>query len=1280
MTFLVGIGMPSQADTIPTYITQWGYSGSYNGQLANPESIAVSADGNLYVADTGNNRIQEFTSTGAFVTEWDSSDISAGKFNYPVGVAVGTNGNVYVADYWNYRILVFTSSGKYVKAWTSFGTDNDKFSQISDITVDSSGNVWVIDNYRILEFTSSGALVNKWGSWGDADNKFAYNPSGIAVDSGGNVYVIEGNKIKKFTSAGTLIKKWGDYGSEEGQLNNPRGIVVDSSGTVYVADTGNNRIQMFTSSGDPKGKWGPYGISNTEFSSPKGIAVDSSGTVYVADTGNNLIKKFFTFTTSPSIPKITHISPSSGPITGGTLLTITGSGFNEAISVNFDSTSTVNITTVSDSVITVITPANSPGTVDVTISTPGGVSAPSTADQYTYTGSLPEFVTMKGTSGSGDSQFNSLSEVAVSANGNVYAADTGNNRIQMFTSNLTYVKNWDSSETSAGKFSYPVGVAVGTNGNVYVADYWNYRILVFTSSGTYVKAWTSFGTDNDKFSQISDITVDSSGNVWVIDNYRILEFTSSGALVNKWGSWGNADNKFGNNPSGIAIDSGGNFYVIDGNRIRKFTSTGKYVMNWGSPGSGDGQFNSPKGIAVDSSGTVYVADTGNNRIERFSSSGVYEGKWVSYEISNSKFSGPRGIAVDSKGNIYVADTGNNRIEIFYVPKPTPTPTVTGVSPTSGSTAGGTVVTITGTGFTGATAVTFGSTSATNFTVVSATQIKVTSPAGTAGTVDVTVTTPSGTSAKSSTDQYKYTANPVPVPPGSINGLCNTTYLPTSITWTWTDPSSAEFSKVMIYLDGQFKTNVTKGVGTYTASSLIPDTQHTIATHTVGTTGLINQTWVNGTARTAPIAPSSGSISIQSNPSGAEIYLDGTDTGFITPKIITSVSIGSHVIKCSLIGYTDNSQTTTVSAGQTASVNIDLSAPSSTGSISIQSNPTGAKIYLDDADTGFVTPNTILNVPAGSHNIRCSLGGYTDNSQTTMVSAGQTASVNIDLAIVPSTGSVSIQSNPTGAKIYLDEADTGFVTPKTIVNVPTGSHNIRCSLGGYIDNSQTVSVSIGQTANVMIVLQPGILVPKSDFSASPISGSSPLNVKFTDKSTNSPTSWLWTFGDGSTSTEQNPTHIYLKPGMFSVKLKVSNPSGTNGISRSNYIVVSTGPKPTPTTPTPTPTIPPLSNPVIVVDQSSTAVTQAVGTIAIYSPFAVTNEGSAALTYTITEQVPWLSISSGGSGTVSPNGKSTVEVQVDTHGLEKGHSYWAVFTVDSNDPFEEVVPVLFRVTVS
>ncbi len=84
----------------------------------------------------------------------------------------------------------------------------------------------------------------------------------------------------------------------------------------------------------------------------------------------------------------------------------------------------------------------------------------------------------------------------------------------------------------------------------------------------------------------------------------------------------------------------------------------------------------------------------------------------------------------------------------------------------------------------------------------------------------------------------------------ITDLHNTTFLPDRITWTWTDPSSTDFSRVMVYIDDVFQTNVTKGVQTYTALSLTPDTDYTIATRSVSTTGLINQIWVNDTARTA----------------------------------------------------------------------------------------------------------------------------------------------------------------------------------------------------------------------------------------------------------------------------------------------------------------------------------------------------------------------------------------------------------------------------------------------
>ena len=149
------------------------------------------------------------------------------------------------------------------------------------------------------------------------------------------------------------------------------------------------------------------------------------------------------------------------------------------------------------------------------------------------------------------------------------------------------------------------------------------------------------------------------------------------------------------------------------------------------------------------------------------------------------------------------------------------------------------------------------------------------------------------------------ASPVPVPPASVTNLHNTTYLNNSITWNWTDPSSADFGKVMVYLNGVFKGNVTKGTQAYTATGLNSSTAYTIGTRTVGTSGLINATWVNSTATTAsgpvppaipPVArftanPWSGPVPVTVNfavltPGASETYLwdfgDGTTSTQMYP--------------------------------------------------------------------------------------------------------------------------------------------------------------------------------------------------------------------------------------------------------------------------------------------------------------------------------------------------------------------------------------------------------------
>ena len=176
----------------------------------------------------------------------------------------------------------------------------------------------------------------------------------------------------------------------------------------------------------------------------------------------------------------------------------------------------------------------------------------------------------------------------------------------------------------------PRGITTDAAGNVYVADTDNDRIQKFTSDGTFITKWGSEGTGNGQFYYPSDVATDAAGNVYVVERgARIQKFTSDGAFIAKWGSSGSTDGHFVG-PEGIATDAIGNVYVADtlNQRIQKFTSDGDFLTKWGGDGNANGQFVDPKGIATDAAGNVYVADAEiNNRIQKFTSDGRFITQW-----------------------------------------------------------------------------------------------------------------------------------------------------------------------------------------------------------------------------------------------------------------------------------------------------------------------------------------------------------------------------------------------------------------------------------------------------------------------------------------------------------------------------------------------------------------------------------------------------------------------------------------------------------------------------
>lgn len=293
--------------------------GTKSGQLDQPRGATIDKQGNLYVADMTNNRIEVFGPDGKSLRTIGSVGSGEGQFQEPRGIAVDSQGNLYVADTWNARVQKFGPSGTFLKSW---GTGND------------------IGNGRFALTTDGTAAGNAAAPLG------FYGPRAIAVDERGNVYTADtGNKrIVVTDSEGKFLYQWGHAGNEPGAFNEPIGIAVDAQGHVYVADTWNGRVQVFARGDDgkvsatpqvtwrvqgwqpntyddpyiaagPNGqvyasvpsrnqiisanlngeiqlRWGGKGVDTASLTLPSGVAVGQDGTLYVVDRGNNRVLQF----------------------------------------------------------------------------------------------------------------------------------------------------------------------------------------------------------------------------------------------------------------------------------------------------------------------------------------------------------------------------------------------------------------------------------------------------------------------------------------------------------------------------------------------------------------------------------------------------------------------------------------------------------------------------------------------------------------------------------------------------------------------------------------------------------------------------------------------------------------------------------------------------------------------------------------------------------------------------------------------------------------------------
>lgn len=257
------------------------------------QGISLGMNGEMYVAESGNKRIQKLKTDGTKETMWNTAGPSQLLVN-PAGIAINrTNGAVWVSDGTENKLYKYNKDGQFMKAVGGTGV----FAWPSGLDVDSAGNVVVVErgNSRLQVFSDDGNFLYKYDSadlMADLPGQTGFlGPADISVASSGYVYVLDtgNNRVVKLQnkpedSKLVAVSVWQNNGIS---FDTPAGIAVDEFGNVYIADTNNHRIIKQNEEGEVLAIWGSYGAVPGEFESPLAVAVNQAGVVYVAD-GNRI--------------------------------------------------------------------------------------------------------------------------------------------------------------------------------------------------------------------------------------------------------------------------------------------------------------------------------------------------------------------------------------------------------------------------------------------------------------------------------------------------------------------------------------------------------------------------------------------------------------------------------------------------------------------------------------------------------------------------------------------------------------------------------------------------------------------------------------------------------------------------------------------------------------------------------------------------------------------------------------------------------------------------------
>ncbi len=632
-------------------------SSATNVSLNTPSGVAVDASGNLFIADSNNERIRKVDTNGIITTVagggiGGSSLATNASLNTPWGVAVDASGNLFIADTGNNRVCKVSTNGIITILASTvavYGVAPDRTgnlffgSYLGEFIaeVSTNGTFTVVAGKGVM----TGLGYTNSGDGGPATSATFYFPSDVAVDSSGELFIADANnlRIRKVSTNGIITTVAGNgmnaYSGDGCQATNaslaPWGVAVDTFGNLFIADRGNSRIRkvdsngiITTVAGNGIAAYSGDGTAatNASLNRPTSVAVDAAGNLFIADAQNNRIRKVGT---------------------NGIITTVAGGGVGDRLAAT-----------------------------DATLNGPLGVAVDASGNLFIAGGNRIRKVSASGiittVAGNGSSIYSGDGgagvnaglagpfSVAVDLFGNLFIADGNSARIREVDTNgiiRTVAGNGTASYSGDGgaatnaTLNEPTGIAVDVFDNLFIADQGNNRIREVGTNGIITTVagmgpsypGGGFSGDGGPATNASlwlpvDVTVDASGNLFIADrlNFRIRKVDANGLITtvagggayNSSGAGGPATNASLNAPTGVGLDAIGNLFIADGDNDGNFwkvDTNGIITIEAGNGSlgySGDGGFATnaslyyPWAVAVDTSGDQFIADSFNNRIRK----------------------------------------------------------------------------------------------------------------------------------------------------------------------------------------------------------------------------------------------------------------------------------------------------------------------------------------------------------------------------------------------------------------------------------------------------------------------------------------------------------------------------------------------------------------------------------------------------------------------------------------------------------------------------------------